>query len=634
LAIANAYSRNGEYEQAVLSYQASLQEKEFLPTLNNLVRTYRILEESATDQAKSSKIAEKYNDLAHSYRLEAVKYADQALQKSERDVSVSAVHTIIEWSKVNKKIDLEKLAKGEYILTKLPKSKSKFFLLINWARVDSDKAVYWLGKAEEIALSLDDDELKSYVQLELGDLYQRKQNLEIALKYAHSAYSSSRERRSNEVEYRAANLIGNIYLQRGKKELALKSYKDAISAIDDLNKSSSNSNSEEFIKFNREIQPIYRNILSLILDRTEVSQGDLKTALFISDKLRLSQLKIYFGEDCFEVANEYSFPTKGIATINSVILPDQVFFLLRLPNGQIVKSSRKISQSSLNDAVINWREELKTGFSWRFRDRSKFFYDLVIRPFDSDLKSANSQIKALVFVHDGILRNIPMAALLNGDEYLIEKYSISSSLGLKIRLKQQQKPKLKALIFGLSEPPGINWGELSAVKDEVVEIGNLIESSEFLDSDFTVNNLAQKLQENSYSILHLATHGYFGGSAKDSFILAYDQEISIPKFEQILKESKLVPDLLVLSACETAVGDELSVLGLAGIAAKSGVNSTLGSLWQVEDTNQQQVMRDFYSNLNDNLSNQEESLRQMQIKQIRELAHPYKWAALNLTSNY
>lgn len=638
LGIGNAHKSNGDFEQAISAYQDSLKEEVALSALNNLVRTYQTLKESAL--LKAEKIdkpedSQKYKFLAQTYKLQALKYATQALSISEREISSSAVYALIEWGKFKgNKLDLKQLARGQNIIDELPISKSLVYLLINWATVDTQKTVYWLGKAENIASKLKAPELQSYVNLELGYFFQKKQNWTLALKYADEAYSKSQAESTNDSNYRSLKLMGDLHLQMGKKELALKNYRDTILAIDYLNKTISSTNAERTIKFNREIQPVYKKALSIILEQPKTSLAELKEALVISDKLRLSQLKSYFGEDCFEVANNYSSPKKGVATINSIVLHDQVFFVLQLPDGEIIKSSRKIAQSKLTESAKQWREELKTGFSWGFRDRSHFFYNLIIEPFELELESANSDIKVLVFVHDGVLRNIPMAALLDGDDYLIEKWPISSSLGLKISPKPNQTLKVNALIFGLSDPPQSKWGSLDGVPKEVEQIGELIDSSEYLNSGFTFNNLAEQLKENNYSILHLATHGYFGGTAESSFVLAYDREIPIPKLEKLLQNSKTVPNLLVLSACETAVGSELSVLGLAGIAAKSGVDSTLGSLWQVGDEAQLEVIHDFYSAINGNLSNKEEALRQVQIKQIREFAHPDKWASLNLIGNY
>ncbi|MGL4881318.1 MAG: CHAT domain-containing protein [Waterburya sp.] len=199
----------------------------------------------------------------------------------------------------------------------------------------------------------------------------------------------------------------------------------------------------------------------------------------------------------------------------------------------------------------------------------------------------------------------------------------------------------KALVFGLSKPKQQGWSTLDMIPQEVNQVNQSIDGQKFLNQDFTVNNLRQQLQLDNYSVVHLATHGYFGGSAENSFILAYDQKISVLQLEDILTVARKNPDLLVLSACETAVNSDLAFLGLAGVAAKSGVASTLGSLWQVDDQSQSEIIKSFYSDLENDSENQTMkssqsyalALQKIQIEQIRSLVHPQIWAALSLISN-
>jgi CHAT domain-containing protein len=640
LRIGNAHSGNGNNKSAVVAYQKSLEQQVFLATLNNLVKTLRELKQSTLSEAKEIIRVEDsrdYYSLAESYDSQANVYANQALTLSEREISLASVYALIEFSKLENVLSLKQLARGQEIINKLPKSEKLVYLLINWAGVDTDRSVYWLAKADAIAKTFKDPQLESYVLLELGYFYQKQQNLELALNYAQKAESKANSTSTSESYYRSQRLIADIYQAQGQNDLALEKYKNAIDTIDILIKAVSSHNSSRTIEFNKEVQPVYEDALKLILEKPDSSS--LRDAIVISDKLRLLQINSYFGENCFEVETRQlsnsnsSHANKNIATINSVILQNKVYFILRLPDGRVIKSERMISQAELYESIEQWRNELNISYSWKFRDRSEFFYDLIIKPFEAELASVQDQEKVLVFVHDGILRNLPMAALFDGKNYLIEKWAISSSIGLKMTTEPSRVSRSKALVFGLSIPDKKRWSEIPNVAQEVMGVGDLIESDDYLNSSFTEKKLSEQLRQESYSILHLATHGYFGGTAKTSYILAYDKKISVPELESLLENSVTTPNLLVLSACETALSTELSILGLAGVAAKSGVNSTLATLWQVSDKDQVEIIHDFYTNLDDDLSNKAIALQKAQVKQIKQIAHPQKWAALNLIGN-
>ncbi|MEL6928832.1 MAG: CHAT domain-containing protein [Cyanobacteria bacterium J06600_6] len=278
-----------------------------------------------------------------------------------------------------------------------------------------------------------------------------------------------------------------------------------------------------------------------------------------------------------------------------------------------------------------WQVSLNDGSNWDFRSGSSFFYELILKPFEAELEKVNPQV--LVFIHDGILRNLPMAALYDGEKFLAQKWANVSSIGLNFTSIAKKQEDFEALVFGLEDSPA-GWLRLENVKQEVTFVRDLLGGEKFLNSQFTVNNLSNQLEENNYSVVHLATHGYFGGTSETSFILAYDRKVSAAKLEEILLKSDRVIELLVLSACETAVGNERSLLGLAGIAARSGVASTLGSLWQVQDDQQSETIEGFYTQIKMNNVNKAIALQQVQIEKIKNLAHPQQWAALNLIGDW
>lgn len=643
--LGNAYGGMGKYERAITAYKSSLEKTAYqsqLSTLNNLVWVLNNRRQSQIALAKEVRIekeANKYRTQARRDRNLALKYAKRALELSQSEISTSAIRALIDWNREwQQELSPRHLNRGRTILENLPPSRSLIYLAIEWAKIDRDNRISWLEKAERVAEVIADEGAKSYVLLEMGYYYQDTQDLEKALGYAKKAQLEAQSSSTYDSLYRSQHLTGKLDRQVGNKKAAIVAYQGAIASIDTIYQNLIGTQSRQITvaEFNREIEPVYREALELILKNSKTDSAKLNEALLVYDKLRLAQLRSYFGDNCFEVNREdFSSQTllknKNAVLINSIILDDEVFFILQLNDGRIFKSSNKVSKNELSKLAKQWHTNLTDGSNWDFRSGSSFFYELIVKPFEAELQEVNPQV--LVFIHDGILRNLPMAALYDGERFLAEKWASVSSIGLNFTSTARKRENLEALVFGLEDFPS-GWSQLENVEQETTLVRDLLGGDKFLNSQFTVNNLTERLEDNEYSVLHLATHGYFGGTSETSFILAYDRKVSAAKLEEILLRSDRVIELLVLSACETAVGNERALLGLAGIAARSGVASTLGSLWQVRDDEQSQTVEAFYTQIKVNNVNKASALQKVQVEKIENFAHPQQWAALNLIGDW
>jgi len=187
--------------------------------------------------------------------------------------------------------------------------------------------------------------------------------------------------------------------------------------------------------------------------------------------------------------------------------------------------------------------------------------------------------------------------------------------------------------FGLTQG-GTNYTPLPGVQRETQAIKKILGKVEvFLNERFTPENLQRAIALKSTSILHLATHAKFGGTPESSFIQASSQQISLPELEKILASANYPPSLLVLSACQTAAGNERTTLGLAGISLRTGVATVLGSLWFANDRLSAELLSDFYQ------YNKElplaEALKRAQVKQINDpRSHPSTWAGFTLWGSW
>lgn len=222
-----------------------------------------------------------------------------------------------------------------------------------------------------------------------------------------------------------------------------------------------------------------------------------------------------------------------------------------------------------------------------------------------------------------------MAALHDGNQFLIEKYPISYSLGSN--LAQQSSHKFKpGLFFGLTKST-LASSDLPSIETEVENIQNILGGKKVLGENFTEINFEEQVKKQQYSVIHIATHGEFKGTVNSSSLQAYNSYISLQEFDDALRSRQEPIELLTLSACQTAVGDDRSTLGLAGLAARNGVKNVLASLWFANDSATAILMQDFYSQIVRNNVSEAEALRNAQIKAIRDRAnHAGRWASFIL----
>ena len=165
-----------------------------------------------------------------------------------------------------------------------------------------------------------------------------------------------------------------------------------------------------------------------------------------------------------------------------------------------------------------------------------------------------------------------MSALYNGDRYLIEDYSIALTPGLQlIAPRPLRQQGVETIAAGLSEARG-GFSALENVAQELEKIKETVPSRVLLNQEFTGEALQSQIEALPYPVVHLATHGQFSSQAEETFVLAWDKRLDVNEMSAILQmgsQMRQVPiELLILSACETASGDERAALGLAGVAVR------------------------------------------------------------------
>ena len=347
------------------------------------------------------------------------------------------------------------------------------------------------------------------------------------------------------------------------------------------------------------------------------------------ERQRNSEYAKYFGEDRSEESGGVESATSALAKIaeqtgnqSAVVyvslLPDQIELILFTPDGvpirQVVANVGKEEVLATARELRRYITSTRDRNSDRYLESAQKLYQWLIAPLKDEL--AVAQTDTLLFSMDEGLRALPMAALHDGKQFLVEQYSFSMipSLSL-IDTRYRALQNTQALGMGASTFEELN--PLPAVPVELSTITEKIWQGEaFLDESFTRANLVAQRQDFPYPIVHLATHGEFqSGDPSNSYIQLWDEKLRLDEL-RTLGWSNPAVELLVLSACQTTVGDADAELGFAGLAVAAGVKSALASLWYVSDEGTLALMTEFYSHLAD-APIKADALRQAQIAMIR-----------------
>jgi CHAT domain-containing protein len=507
------------------------------------------------------------------------------------------------------------------------------------------KIAQLLATAVQQAQSLNDERSQAYALGSLGGLYQQNQQWDNAQQLTEQALLLAQSINAADIAYQWQWQLGRILKANGNLEGATAAYTEAVNTLQSIRSDLVSISSDVQFSFRQTVEPVYRELVALLLqpNADKANQTNLERARKVIESLQLAELDNFFRDACINAKPaQIDQIDKTAAVFYPIILPDRLEVILALPGQPLRQYTTRLPKQQINttlrdlqDAITvpRYRVSLK-----RFQQPAQQVYNWLIRPVEAEL--ANSGVKTLAFVPDGAFRNIPLSALYDGKQYLVEKYSVAIAPGLQlVDPKPLAQQKLKVLAFGLTEARQ-GFAALPNVQSEVERIKTEVESKVLLNQAFTQSNFQQDIDSSSFPVVHLATHGQFSSSADDTFILTWDDRIRANDFNELLRtqqgSQKQPIELLVLSACQTAAGDDRAALGLAGVAVKAGARSTIASLWFVSDEATSLLMSQFYQELTAQQETKAEALRRAQVAilQNEEFAHPYFWAAFVLVGNW
>ncbi len=541
------------------------------------------------------------------------------------------------------------------LLRTLPSGSDKAEILIAAANVR--RGAYWyfdfspnataktyehLIEAGTIAEQVKNPRLLSYARGYLGRLYEDDNAFDSALALSREAAFHANSVQAYESAYLWEWQIGRIQNKLGKTTESIVSYEQAVSTLEHVRQDLIDGSP---YTFHQKVQPLFTELSDILLTSAralpvgEVKQAQLSYVQGVLEQVKSAELQDYFQNDCVlpETSVELDQVESGTATIYPVILPDRLEMLVSI-EGTIHQFISPIEVDDLNSLVHEFRDQLQVDFGDNeYQEIGEELYELVIAPFEDLL--ARKNVKTLLFVPDGVFRTVPISALFDGEKYLIEKYAIATTPGLKLTLpKPLELSDSNVFAGGISEAVQ-GFAGLPGVPQELENLRIKYGASVLSDAQFSTEVVAQEMASEAYSIVHIATHGHFDSNPEKSFLLAYDGKITMNMLEKSIGYRKYLGDpleLLVLSACETAAGDNRAALGLAGVALKAGARSAVATLWQISDAATVRLIDSFYVNSSTGKASKAVALQIAQIALIEDedFAHPSDWAPFLLIGNW
>jgi CHAT domain-containing protein len=545
-------------------------------------------------------------------------------------------------------------------------------------------AEQWAQQALDIALAVDAADAIAQLYESQGRLADADEINRGAIVAAGALPQGQGQLRLVRLEWRAARLAE----RRGETALAIAHDMRAAQRLEAIHQDLPIEDARGRSTFQSLQRPIIAELTDLLLQgidalAPDAQQARLASALRLTEQAHQAELQDYLGDRCsvesvHAAASEAVAP--GVALLYPIVLKDRLEVIVRTHDA-LLHHVAPVSAAALAAEIQSFRSALLDVGSNDYLQSAQHLHAWLIAPFASAL--AQADVHALVIVPDGYLRLIPFAALHDGREFLAQRYWVSTVTGMTMtEPAAPRRKRAESLFVGLSMPGPVvdrllalgftggippaesaehrglqdSQGEpppaaslatreltlrsqlaLPGVQTEIQDLVPLSRSVWLLNDQFTVGRFEHEVQSGNYSVVHIASHSFFGGNAGESFLLAYDNVIRIDQLQQLIAandSSATGIDLLTLSACDTATGDERAPLGFAGAAIKARARSVLGSLWPVNDTATQQFMELFYGGLAQHGKSQAFTEAQRALLQSKQFAHPYFWAPFILTGDW
>jgi CHAT domain-containing protein len=371
----------------------------------------------------------------------------------------------------------------------------------------------------------------------------------------------------------------------------------------------------------------------------EAERKALREARDAMESFRTWEVNDFYRDDCVNLALSKArdldrIGDEEVAVVYVIPLEDRIELLIGHDRG-LRRFTSAVPGEALLASARRFRHHLESdGAKAELYEEAGWLYRQLIEPAVGLLRERG--VHHLVFVPDGSLGNVPLGALYDtpNKRFLLEDFSVSVAPNLSL-LEPTGDSEGGAPLFagGLSESVQ-GFSAIPEVAGELERVSGMYAQRQvLLNGQFTSEAIRASLSNSPADIVHLASHGEFLGRAGGCFLLTHDGRITLDDLEVMIRPRKYVGtpvNLLCLSACRTAAGDDRAALGLAGASVKSGARSVLATLWNVKDESPAEIVTDFHRYLRDHPKGlgKAEALRRAQLEFLQRdrTTHPTRWA--------
>lgn len=533
-----------------------------------------------------------------------------------------------------------------------------------------------LGQTIQQARQLQDSHTEALATGQLGQLYESTQQWSEAQPLTEAAIALAESIQAPEIRYRWEWQLGRLHEKQGDIQGAIEAYSAAYNSLKSVRSDLLTIDSNTQFSFRDTIAPIHRRLVDLLLSADSapppttsnpintnlINTNPINTAIEVIDSLQLAELenllRCNFSQLVPLTSSSQSLSNQPMglsnlieqldptaALIYPILLDDRLEIILKLPGRQPKHYATVVEQKTVEHVVKTLQVSiLQQTNPVAVRQPAQQIYDWFMRPLEFELEQ-HSDVETLVFVLDGALRNIPMAVLHDGDRYLIEqKYGLAVVPSLQLfDLRSPRQTDINVLAVGVSQAQAVEtrtFAALPNVPQELQTIHQTVPTDTLLNEAFSPLALEQRVKSGDFSTVHIATHGKFSSNPNETYIAAHNKLLRADDLDNLLRtetrDRSDYIDLLVLSACETASGDDRATLGLAGLAVRAGARSTLSTLWQINDQSTAFMMKRFYQELTQPNVSRAEALHQAQLSLLNDYGDksPFTWAPYILVGNW